>query len=156
MKKLYALRGATQCLNTIEDIGEQTARLYDELLTQNKLVDDGKFADDDIVSLIFSVTRDLDAANPAAALRRSGRGQNLALFVVQEAETAGALERTIRILIHCYLEEGSIPRHVYRNGAEILRPDRSPSGAPSGAPDSSCTPVISPQHPARRCPRCGD
>jgi chorismate mutase len=117
-KRLYALRGAVQCLNTADDIQLRIAALYDELIAYNNL------EEADIVSLIFSVTGDIDAANPAAALRQSGRAGDLALFAVREAETHGSLERTIRALVHCYLPEGAIPRHVYRNGAEILRLDR--------------------------------
>jgi chorismate mutase len=116
-KRLYALRGATQCLNQEDDMVSRIAALYDRLLADNAL------AEGDIVSLIFSVTVDLDAKNPAAALRASGRGQDLALFCVQEP--AGGLERTVRVLIHCYLEEGSPIRHIYQNGAELLRPDRA-------------------------------
>ncbi|MDR3248660.1 MAG: chorismate mutase [Treponema sp.] len=116
-KRLYALRGATQCLNQEDDICLQVAALYDQLLADNHL------ADRDIVSLVFSVTTDLDAKNPAAALRKSGRGADLALFCVQEAQALGSLPLTIRALIHCYLEEGSEAHHVYRNGAEVLRPD---------------------------------
>jgi chorismate mutase len=117
MKRLYALRGATQCLNQEEDIRKQVAALYDELLGDNRL------GEDDIVSLIFSVTADLNAVNPAAALRQSGRGAGLALFCTREPEAPRSLEHCVRVLIHCYLEEGSRPRHVYRNGAEVLRPD---------------------------------
>jgi chorismate mutase len=121
MKRLCALRGATQCLNDEADIERQVVLLYDELLRENEL------AEADIVSLIFSVTRDLDAKNPAAALRNAQgahRAANTALFAVQEAFAQGGLERTIRALIHCYLEEGAVIHHVYRNGAELLRPDR--------------------------------
>lgn len=117
-KRLCALRGAVQCRNEAEDIREQVALLYDELLGRNHL------AEEDIVSLIFSVTRDLDALNPASALRRSGRGEELALLVTQEADIPGILDRTIRVLVHCYLPAGARPCHVYRNGAEQLRPDR--------------------------------
>jgi chorismate mutase len=118
MKRLYALRGATQCLNEAEDITRQISALYDALFEQNNL------DEEDVVSLVFSVTPDLDTLNPAAALRRSGRGGELALFCLQEAVVRGGLERTIRVLVHCYREEGSVLRHVYRNGAEVLRPDR--------------------------------
>jgi chorismate mutase len=118
MKRLYALRGAAQCLNQGEDIQRQAVLLYDQLLADNGLGEDG------IVSLLFSVTADLNAANPAAVLRAAGRGDGLALFCVQEAEIPGSLERCLRVLLHCFLEEGSVPRHVYRNGAEVLRPDR--------------------------------
>jgi len=116
--RLYALRGAVRCANTAEDICRQISLLYDSLLEKNRL------AEKDIVSVIFSQTGDLDALNPAAALRQTGRAGDLALFAVQEAATADALPRIIRVLIHCYLPEGARPSHVYRNGAEVLRPDR--------------------------------
>jgi chorismate mutase len=119
-KRLYGLRGASQCINTAEDIRRQVSLLYDSLLEKNNL------AEDDIVSVIFSLTADLDALNPAAALRQSGRAGELALFTLQEAKTADVtLERVLRVLVHCYLPEGAKPCHVYRNGAEVLRPDRA-------------------------------
>jgi len=121
MKRLYALRGAVQCENTVQDICDQIALMYDELLSHNKL------NEDDIVSLFFSVTEDLYAINPCTALRKNGRGEQLALFSSREPEYKNSLERTVRVLIHCYLEEGSKPCHVYRNGAEVLRPDRAGS-----------------------------
>jgi chorismate mutase len=117
MKKLYALRGATRCENTEADIYEKVGILYDELLYRNIL------NEDDIVSLIFSVTADITAINPATALRKSGRGTGLSLFAVREAECGVSLPFTIRVLLHCYLDEGTAVRHVYRNGAEVLRPD---------------------------------
>jgi chorismate mutase len=117
-RRLFALRGATRCLNEEADMRKQVTGLYDELLRINRLTEE------DLVSVIFSVTGDLDAANPASALRREGRAAEAALFVTQEARVSGGLERTVRLLIHCYLEKGLRPSHVYRNGAEVLRPDR--------------------------------
>jgi chorismate mutase len=117
-KRLFALRGATRCLNEENDIRKQVVALYDELLRVNRL------QEEDLVSVIFSVTGDLDELNPATALRREGRAAEAALFVTQEARVKGGLERTIRLLIHCYPEKGLRPVHVYRNGAEVLRPDR--------------------------------
>jgi chorismate mutase len=107
-------------MNTADDIRRQVSLLYDTLLEQNRLAEDG------IVSVIFSLTADLDAVNPAAALRQTGRAGELALFTLQEAQTVDApLPRVLRALVHCYLPEGAQPCHVYRNGAEILRPDRA-------------------------------
>jgi chorismate mutase len=37
------------------------------------------------------------------------------------------LERVVRVLIHCYPKGEAPPIHVYRNGAEVLRPDRRSS-----------------------------
>lgn len=118
MKKLFALRGASQCENTIEDISRQISVMYDELLRGNKL------EEKDIVSVIFSVTKDLDEVNPCAALRKSGRAQELSLFSCTEPDCKGSLERTVRVIVQCYLDEHIKVRHVYRNGAEVLRPDR--------------------------------
>ena len=122
-KRITALRGATQCLNNEEDIQRQTTAMYDELLARNNLTED------DLVSVVFSVTRDLDAKNPAAALRSEGRAGEAALFVTQEAYFKNGLERVIRLLVHCYLDSSQKAVHVYRNGAEILRPDRKTNTA---------------------------
>jgi chorismate mutase len=111
-----------RCLNDAGDIVKQVSILYDDILSQNGVTEA------DIVSLQFSVTADIDAVNPAAALRKSGRALNLALFAVQEAASKDSLPRTIRCLLHCYMNENAEPRHVYRNGAEVLRPDRAGGG----------------------------
>jgi len=124
MKRLYALRGAAQCENTEKDICDQIALMYDEMLGRNNL------EEKDIVSVVFSVTADLDAVNPCSALRRNGRGGgDMALFSAQEPESKNSLRRIVRVIIHCYLDEGSSVHHVYRNGAEVLRPDRAISQA---------------------------
>ena len=116
-KRLFAIRWAVQCLNTQNDIQTHTLALYDEILSKNEL------SEKDIVSVIFSVTKDLDAKNPATALRSQGRAETISLFVNQEAHFPGSMERLIRVLIHCYLDVLSTPVHVYQNGAELLRPD---------------------------------
>jgi chorismate mutase len=118
-KRLCALRGAACCLNSRDDIQKQTVALYDKLLLKNDL------EEQDVVSVFFSVTRDLDTENPASALRREGRAGACALFVNQEAHFHNSLERVIRVLIHCYMDISRKPVHVYQNGAEQLRPDRN-------------------------------
>jgi chorismate mutase len=122
VKKLAALRGAVRVENTETGIAEQVVRLYDGLLKANNL------AEEDIVSVLFSVTDDIDALNPAAALRKAGRAEQLALMVFQEGRFSGGLSGTVRVLVHCSLE--GAPRHLYLNGAEVLRPDRAPGVPP--------------------------
>ena len=41
----------------------------------------------------------------------------------QEIAVAGAVERCVRVLMHCYLGEGRPPHHVYLHGARQLRLD---------------------------------
>jgi chorismate mutase len=117
MKKVCALRGATKVRNEADDIVRQLSTLYDRLLVENDLVED------DIISIVFSVTSDITAKNPAAALRASGHAMTLPLFSTTEPNTTGALPSVIRLIMHCYREAGQPPHHIYQNGAEVLRPD---------------------------------
>jgi chorismate mutase len=51
----------------------------------------------------------------------------VALFAVQEARVTsgvGSLDHVVRLLLHAYGDPKSPVVHVYRNGAEQLRPDR--------------------------------
>lgn len=117
--RLFGLRGAVRCENDPADIERRVCELYDSLVGMNGI------AESDIVSLTFSVTSDLDAANPAAALRRGGRAADVSLFCVAEPPVVGGLPGVLRALMHVYASEGLNPRHPYLNGAEVLRPDRS-------------------------------
>jgi chorismate mutase len=118
-KQLFGIRGATGCKNTTTDIIQAISTLYDEVLQKNHI------QEDDIVSVLFTITSDLTVLNPATALRKSGRAQSVALFVAAEPEIEGSIPGIVRILIHCYAPAGHTPQHVYKNGAEILRPDRA-------------------------------
>ena len=123
MKRLYALRGAVCCENTEEDMRLRIAGMYDELVGLNNL------EEEEIVSAIFSATVDLTAANPCTALReavcgKTNRAATVPLFSAQEPQSDNSLEKTVRVIIHCYLEEGVKTHHVYRNGAQVLRKDR--------------------------------
>ncbi len=121
MTKLFALRGAVCAENTADSITENTVRLCTELFERNRLTTQ------DIVSLQFSVTEDIDALNPCTALRTHYRGAvdiaALPLFCTQEAAIRGASAHVIRLLAHVYMEENACLVPVYTGGAEVLRPD---------------------------------
>ncbi len=116
-KRLFAVRGATGALNTPQDIVERVSRLHDEILARNGI------SEADIVSLLYTITGDLTALNPAAALRKTGRGTMLPLFCAAEPACDGAPGGIIRLLAHYYAPCEHIPVFVYLNGAEVLRPD---------------------------------
>lgn len=119
-KRLYGIRGAVCCGNTADEIQNAVSDMCSRLFCENGL------QGEDFVSLHFTMTGDLDALNPAAALRRSACGdlvKTVALFCSAEAPVQGGLPRTIRLLVTAYMEEGSQPVHVYTGGAEVLRPD---------------------------------
>jgi chorismate mutase len=115
--RLIALRGATTVdANEAEPILHATEELMGELLVRNQL------APEDLVSCIFTLTNDLDAEFPAVAARRLGLS-SVPLLCAREIDVPGALPRVIRLLLHCYADPDSEPRHVYLREAESLRRD---------------------------------
>jgi chorismate mutase len=78
---------------------------------------------DDLASVIFTATPDLDAVYPAVAARAMGWTE-VPLLCMQEMAVAGSLERCIRVLMHWNTDRrASDIQHVYLKGARALRPD---------------------------------
>jgi chorismate mutase len=115
--KLRALRGAiTVEVNDADAILSATEELVREVMERNAL------EIDHMVSCIFTCTDDLDAEFPAVAARRLGLS-SVPLLCAREIDVPGALPRVIRLLLHCYADPDSEPRHVYLREAESLRRD---------------------------------
>jgi chorismate mutase len=79
---------------------------------------------DDVASVYFTTTADLDASYPAVAARQLG-WYDVALLCGHEMNVPGSLSHCIRVLIHWNTTRG--PRevvHVYLRDAKSLRPDR--------------------------------
>lgn len=117
-RRLCAIRGAiTVTENTAESILEATRQLLLSMQVENG------FRTDDLVSAIFTATRDLDAAFPAAAAR--GLGWNrVALLDAAEMDVPLALPRCVRVLLHVYTDRApDAIRHIYARDAVSLRPD---------------------------------
>lgn len=119
-KRLAAFRGAVCVENTPESITENVCLMCRELFSRNSI------KADDIVSLQFTITKDITKLNPATALRRGDCGLDVTavpLFCSQEAEIEGGMPLVVRALLTAYTDEGLERRNVYLNGAEKLRPD---------------------------------
>jgi chorismate mutase len=120
--RLFAIRGAVCADNTPESITEATDDMCRRIFTSNNI------QPADIVSIQFSITPDLDALNPAAALRHSSCASivsSCALFCAAEPVVKNMLPRVIRVMVNAYMDENASVRHVYIRGAEVLRPDFS-------------------------------
>jgi chorismate mutase len=78
---------------------------------------------EDIASIMFTTTDDLDAAYPAQAARQIGWTQT-PLICAREIPVPGGIPKCIRVLIHwnTNLPQGEI-RHIYLKDAARLRPD---------------------------------
>ena len=137
-----ALRGATTVKNnTLDDILNGTGELLEKLLEANGIYSD------DAISIIFTVTNDLDAAFPAAAARKLGLG-DIPLMCMTEIPVPGSLEKCIRLLMHVNSEKSNKEmQHLYLKGARILRPDLAKISVaidgPAGAGKSTIAKAVS-------------
>ena len=118
MSKVRAIRGATQCsANSAEAIDVATKELLKEILRANKLIPS------EVISVIFTVSPDLNAAFPASSARELGF-EEVPLLCSVEIGVPGSLQRTIRVLAHVETElEKSDIAHIYLGGAKSLRRD---------------------------------
>lgn len=118
MNKLWAVRGATTINsdNSVEII-DATTELLSEIFSRNAM------EPAEIVSVVFTVTPDINSEFPAVAARRLGLNDT-PLICAQEISKPGALPLCIRVLIHFYtdLMKNEI-KPVYLKDAVKLRPD---------------------------------
>lgn len=119
------VRGATTAdSNTESAILDATRDLLARLVAANGI------HPDDIASIFFTATPDLDAAFPAKAARDLG-WVDVALMCAQEMAVPGQPPHCVRILIHWNTaRHPSDIQHVYVRGAERLRPDRAATPTP--------------------------
>ena len=119
--RLFGIRGASGAENTKESITKNTVEMCKKIFTENNILPEN------IVSVQFTMTKDLNQMNPAAALRRGGDCgidvSNVPLFCSQEVDIEGSPEKMLRVLVTAYLPVNAVPHHVYINGGEKLRPD---------------------------------
>ena len=116
---LCALRGATTSeYNSIESITTSVEELLSELVSRNNLIPD------QIISVTFSVTSDLDACFPASIARKKSGWENIALLDCQQMFVKGDLSKCIRLLAYVFLPHKQKPQNPYLGKAKHLRPDR--------------------------------
>lgn len=115
------VRGAT---TVSENTGEAIWRATRELL--QVIIKTNDIQEDDVASVFFTATPDLNAAFPAKAARDLG-WHRTALMGCQEMDVPNGIPMCIRVLIHWNttrtLDE---IQHVYMHGAMALRPDLYP------------------------------
>lgn len=111
------IRGATTvAVNTSEAILGATSELLTLLVERNAI------EMEDIASVFFTVTQDLDAAHPALAARQLGWTE-VALLCAQEMRVPGSLGGCVRVLLHANTTRAQAEiRHIYLHEARELRP----------------------------------
>jgi chorismate mutase len=129
---LRAIRGATQlAVDERDHLLERVTELVGAVLERNQL------ASEDVVSIMFTATRDLRSEFPAYAARSLGIG-DVPLLCAQQLDVLGAMPRVVRLLAH--VDTALTPdqiRHVYLHGARNLRTDLRRDDDPAGSIDGA-------------------
>ena len=114
------IRGATTVeANTREAILQAATELLSQMVLANGV------QPDEVASIFFTTTRDLNADFPALAARQMG-WNDVALMCAHEMDVPGSLPMCLRILLHVNTEKQPDEIvHVYLRDARVLRPDKS-------------------------------
>lgn len=117
-----AIRGAI----TVEENTEEAIRENTKLMLK-KIMEENQLDSQDIVSVIFTATRDLTKIYPARVAREMGLTL-VPLMCIQEMYVENSLEKCLRLLVTINCEKNFKIKHVYLKKAAALRPDLSEEG----------------------------
>ena len=112
------IRGATQ-------IDRDDPALMQEAVVElmNEVIRANGLSIENLISVIFTVTSDINSDFPAASARAMGLG-DVPLLCSTEIPVPGSLPRTIRVLVHCETDRTQRQiAHVYLRGTSVLRKD---------------------------------
>ena len=119
IENIIAIRGATTSSgNTLEEIENSVVELINELILRNSL--DAK----KILSITFTVTKDLDACFPASIARKCFGLDSVSFLDCQQMHVPNDIDFCIRLMALVICPKGSSINHPYLRGASNLRSDR--------------------------------
>ena len=117
--QLKFIRGATTSNgNSVEEIKDAVLELLDELIARNHLTSAN------ILSITFTVTRDLDACFPASIARKYRGLDSVAFLDCQQMKVSNDINFCIRLMAQVLLPSNVDINNPYLRGASKLRADR--------------------------------
>ncbi len=117
--ELKVIRGAiTSTGNSVEEIEKAVIELVDELIHRNNL------NSKNLLSIIFSATKDLDACFPAAVARKYKGLDSVAFLDCQQMHVHNDINFCIRLMAQVLLPTNATVNNPYLRGALKLRSDR--------------------------------
>ena len=117
--KITFIRGATTASgNSVKEIEEAVVELINELIARNNLIKTN------LLSIIFTATKDLDACFPASIARKCNGLDSVAFLDCQQMTVSNDIDFCIRIMAQVLLPINNAANHPYLRGAAKLRTDR--------------------------------
>jgi len=117
--KVLAIRGATTVVsNNKEEILNESAKLVQTIIIENLL------DVDDIISICFTMTNDLDKVYPSAAVREILNITDIPMLNFEEKYIEDSLRMCIRVMMYVNSEKSKKDiKHIYLNDSKDLRKD---------------------------------
>ena len=113
------IRGATTASgNSTNEIEDAVVELVNELISRNKLIKTN------LLSIIFTATKDLDSCFPASIARKFNGLDSVAFLDCQQMHVTNDVKFCIRIMAQVLLPPNFPVKHPYLRGASKLRADR--------------------------------
>ena len=113
------IRGATTASgNSVEEIKDAVVELINELISRNNLVKAN------LLSIIFTTTKDLNACFPASIARKCNGLDSVSFLDCQQMYVPNDIKFCIRIMAQVLLSPNNAVKHPYLRGASKLRTDR--------------------------------
>ena len=117
--KIAFIRGATTASgNTFEEIENAVVELIDELISRNNIIKTN------LLSITFTVTKDLDVCFPASIARKCNGLDSVAFLDCQQMYVSNDINFCIRVMAQVLLSSNIELKHPYLRGASKLRSDR--------------------------------
>ena len=117
--KITFIRGATTASgNSVKEIEVAVVELIDELISRNNLIKTN------ILSIIFTATKDLDACFPASIARKFNGLDSVAFLDCQQMHVSNDIDFCIRIMAQVLMPTNNPIKHPYLRDAAKLRTDR--------------------------------
>ena len=117
--KITFIRGATTASgNSFEDIEDAVVELINELISRNKLIKNN------LLSITFTSTKDLDACFPASIARKCNELDSVAFLDCQQMYVPDDVNFCIRMMAQVLFLTNNPVNHPYLRGASKLRADR--------------------------------
>ena len=117
--KITFIRGATTASgNSIGEIEDAVVELVNELITRNNLFKEN------LLSITFTSTKDLDACFPASIARKCNGLDSVAFLDCQQMYVSNDVNYCIRMMAQVLLPPNNLVKHPYLRGAAKLRSDR--------------------------------
>ena len=117
--KITFIRGATTASgNSAREIEDAVVELINELISRNNLIKKN------LLSIIFTSTKDLNACFPASIARKCNGLDSVAFLDCQQMYVPDDVDFCIRIMAQVLFPSNNPVQHPYLRGASKLRADR--------------------------------